>query len=518
MTMSAALAKAPIPQPDIPTFIVQAGGQGTRMEHYTWNKPKCLLPLDGKPLLYHLFERSPDSQFIVIGDYLFDVLQSYIEAFPPPARVTLVRSCDKGTCSGIAEALSHVDDPAGPLGVVWCDLLLDALPEFKTSNRPVIGLSSSFPCRWSFDDRRGLAEEMSFNRGVAGYFVFPNASFLRRVPPNGEFVAWLQRSFTDFDTVYLEKCNEIGNSAVAARHWEKRGYARFFNDVTMQGDRVVKRARVPGLAHKIEEEADWYEEAARRGFADIPAMLARTPLTLSRIDGKHPDEINLKPREKHALLESLFGTLDTLHGLGQMPANETDCHDTYIAKTVQRVAKILSLVPNRDEPFFTINGKRCRNPFADGGRLDEIVGKITCKEFRFFHGDPTFANTLVTPEGAVRLIDPRVMFGRTKFFGDPDYDWAKLYYSAIGDYDAFNRRRFSLVVWDTTVSLDIDSAGYQFTKTMFRERLGADRFRKVELLHALVWLSLAGWVDDDVDSMIAAFFNGLYWLEEWASA
>ena len=515
--MSAAHAIAAT-RPDVPTYIVQAGGQGSRMEHYTWNKPKCLVPLDGKPLLYHLFDRSPDSQFIVIGDYLFDVLKSYIERFPPPAAVKLVRSSGKGTCAGIADAIALVDDPSTRLGLVWCDLLLDELPPFRYSNRPLIGLSSNFPCRWSFDPARGLAEEMSFDRGVAGYFVFPNASFLRQVPRDGEFVKWLGQTFSDFDSVPLEKCAEIGNSATAARHWEKRGYARFFNDVTVRDDTVVKRARIPGLAHKIEEEADWYEEASRRRFANIPTMLARAPLTLSRIDGKHPDEINLKPREKCALLEKIFGVLDSLHGLGEIGSNKADRDDTYISKTILRVAKIRSLVPNYNAPFFTINGRRCRNPFGQGGDLEALIGEISCDAFRFFHGDPTFSNMLVTASGEVYLIDPRVTFGRSKFFGDPDYDWAKLYYSAVGDYDAFNRRRFRLIVWDTTVSIDIESAGFQFTKPIFAEFLGAARFRKVELLHALIWLSLAGWVDDDVDSMIAAFFNGLYWLEEWASS
>jgi hypothetical protein len=507
-----------VPRPDVPTYIVQAGGQGSRMEHYTWNKPKCLVPIDGKPLLYHLLERSPDAHFIVIGDYQFDVLRSYIKAFPPPASVTLVRSTGKGTCSGIADAAALIGEPTRPVGLVWCDLLLEELPEFRMSSRPLVGLSSSFPCRWSFDVKRGLVEEMSFDTGVAGYFVFPNASFLRQVPQDGEFVRWLGKTFADLDTVQLSACTEIGNSATALRHWEKRGYARFFNDVSVEGDRVVKRARVPALAHKIAEEADWYEEVARRHFDNVPKMLARNPLTLSRIDGKHPDEINLKPREKLLLMERMFDALGRLHGLGHIAANDDDCADTYVAKTIFRVAKILALVPNRSEPFFTINGRRCRNPFGGDGDLESLIGKIECDEFRFFHGDPTFANTLVTPSDEVYLIDPRVMFGRSKFFGDPDYDWAKLYYSAIGDYDAFNRRRFRLVVWDTTVSLHIDSAGFQFTKPIFQEFLGPKRFKKIELLHALIWLSLAGWVDDDVDSMIAAFFNGLYWLEEWASS
>lgn len=501
----------------IPTFIVQAGGQGTRMEHYTWNKPKCLVPVDGLPLLYHLFARAPDAHFVVIGDYLFEVLKAYLKAFPPRARVSLVRGSGKGTCAGIGAALELVEGE-GPVGVVWCDLLFEKLPEALPASKPLIGLSGNFPCRWSMDPQKGLREEMAFDSGVAGYFVFPNASFLRAVPESGEFVRWLSETFTEFDTVTLQSCLEVGNSAVALRQWERRGYARFFNDVRMLDATVEKRARIPDLAHKIADEADWYAEATARGYDHIPAMIGRDPLVLSRIMGAHPDALNLKPRDKHALMERIFAALRSLHDLGGAPADAGDCYDTYVSKTSQRVAKIMSLVPNADRDSFVINNKRCRNPFAGGDTLAETVGPIACDMFRFFHGDPTFANTLVTEDGGIFLIDPRVRFGKSKYFGDADYDWAKLYYSAIGDYDAFNRRRFRLVVWDGTVSLDIDSAGFSFTKPMFLERFGAARMRKVELLHALIWLSLAGWVDDDVDSMIAAFFNGLYWLEEWASA
>jgi hypothetical protein len=514
--MNAVPHHAAKPLPAIPTYIVQAGGQGTRMEHYTWNKPKCLVPIDGKPLLYHLFSAAPDAHFIVIGDYLFDVLKAYIAAFPPEARVTLVKADGKGTCSGMAAAVKQIEYTQSPVGIIWSDLYFAHLPKFADYKKPVIGMSGTFPCRWSDDPVRGLVEEISFDRGVCGYFMFPNASFLNAVPHDGEFVKWLQGTLREYDTQVIETCKEIGNSAMALRQWEHRGYARFFNDVTILADRVEKRARVPALASRIEQEADWYEEVTKRGFKAVPKLLGRNPLTLERIHGKPPCEINLKPREKYALLERLFATMSDLHNLAVAPANAEDCKDIYLTKTVQRVAKMLSLVPNRESPFFTINGRRCRNPFADGDGLAEIVGEVPCDEFRIIHGDPHFSNMLVTPAGDPYLIDPRAMFGKTKCYGDADYDWAKLYYSAVGDFDAFNKRRFRLVVWDTTVSLDIDSAGFSFTKSMFQNFLGEPRFKKIELLHALIWMSFAGWVDDDIDSMIAAFFNGLYWLEEWA--
>ena len=36
--------------------IVQAGGRGSRLRHFTWNKPKCLVSYNGKPVIYHLFD------------------------------------------------------------------------------------------------------------------------------------------------------------------------------------------------------------------------------------------------------------------------------------------------------------------------------------------------------------------------------------------------------------------------------------------------------------------------------
>ena len=55
-------------------MIVQAGGRGSRMELLTRNKPKALVPVDNRPILFHLFEKYPDKKFIIIGDYQYDVL------------------------------------------------------------------------------------------------------------------------------------------------------------------------------------------------------------------------------------------------------------------------------------------------------------------------------------------------------------------------------------------------------------------------------------------------------------
>ena len=82
--------------------IVQAGGRGSRLRHHTWNKPKCLVSVEGKPILYHLFDRFAPARFVVIGDYLFDQLEKYLAVNPPGVACELVRASEAGTAAGIA--------------------------------------------------------------------------------------------------------------------------------------------------------------------------------------------------------------------------------------------------------------------------------------------------------------------------------------------------------------------------------------------------------------------------------
>lgn len=83
------------------TVIVQAGGRGSRLRHHTWNKPKCLVSVHGKPLLYHLFDKFPTARFIIIGDYLYEQLENYLQVDPPQVEYKLIKTDQKGTCSGI---------------------------------------------------------------------------------------------------------------------------------------------------------------------------------------------------------------------------------------------------------------------------------------------------------------------------------------------------------------------------------------------------------------------------------
>ena len=190
--------------------IVQAGGRGSRLRHHTWNKPKCLVSVHGKPLLYHLFDKFPDARFIIIGDYLYEQLQNYLEVDPPTAKYELINTDEKGTCSGIDMALAMV--PADePVLLTWSDLIINDLAEFpEHTNKPIVYLTDAFTCRWSMQSA-GLAEVPSETNGVPGIFYFAERSQFPTPPHSGEFVKWFSQNVTDFRTVPANALEELGD-------------------------------------------------------------------------------------------------------------------------------------------------------------------------------------------------------------------------------------------------------------------------------------------------------------------
>jgi hypothetical protein len=119
-----------------------------------------------------------------------------------------------------------------------------------------------------------------------------------------------------------------------------------------------------------------------------------------------------------------------------------------------------------------------------------------------------------TRELRVWFIDPRGSFAKPGIFGDASYDFSKVYYSAVGGYDAFNRRMFKLHVDDDTVEVLMETPFFINTaKDIFKDYFGKNQVR-IELLHGLIWLALSGYAKDDIDSVIGSFYLGLYWIEE----
>ncbi len=501
-----------------PFVIVQAGGAGTRLRHHTANKPKCLLSVSGTPLLYRLFETFPHSSFVIVGDYKYDVLERFLHTIPPRNEVTLIRAEGKGTLAGLRQAVNAVPNDCAPITIIWSDLLFERPPDVQAGKEPLIGLSDTFRCRWHMNEQGRLVEAPSETRGVAGFFYFPNKGDLKELPGDGEFVRYLSSSKIALKPFTLAHTYELGTIEALEDYQSRRPVSRFFNKVEVGRDAVVKRARDSAFDKLLEIEADWYETVARKGYQHAPKLIRRKPFTIERIAGGHPFELDCDAADKNRILSRIIAAVDALHDLASKAADPQSANEVYCAKPVDRVASVAPLVPNIDCAFLKVNGRHCRNPIHPEHR-DWFVDKarsISVDRFSIIHGDPTFSNIIIGGDEKVWLIDPRGYFGNERNFGDPKYDWGKLYYSLQGNYDQFNRKRFKLSIADAIVDVSVQSGGWEATTDLLRERLGDD-LDDVKIMHALIWLSLSGYVKDDYDSMLAAFYIGAALLEETES-
>ncbi len=491
--------------------VVQAGGKGTRLKWYTRNKPKAIVPIGNKPLVFHLFDKFPEARFHIIGDYKVDVLTKYLDTFSK-AKYDVVGTGGKaGTCSGIREALRLV--PEGErFMLVWCDVVLDPELEIPDTDGNLIGLSSTFDCRWSMRDGE-LVEEHSSAKGVAGVFVFKDRSVLRDVPEEGEFVRWLSRSGIPLEPFDLGGSREYGLESLVPKL--EAGKCRPFNRTETHGTQIWKFPIDDQGRALAKREAAWYRHVDGFGDVAIPRIYDYyDPLKMERVNGQNVYAYDFDRSTKSEVLKRMVDSLRHLHSLEGCEKDEASIMAAYYDKTLARLNKVKGLVPHADEERIVINGKSCRNVFFHLDELRERVKALPCSEFRLIHGDCTFSNMMLRDGRYPVFIDPRGYFGNVELFGDPAYDWAKLYYSIKGNYDKFNLRRFRLDIGEE-IRLDVESNNWEDMESEFLDLVKDEVApQEIRLLHAIIWLSLTTYAWEDYDSVCGAFYNGLWYLED----
>ena len=493
-------------------IVVQAGGRGSRMERLTRNKPKALVPVNNLPMIFHLFKKFPDKKFLIIGDYKFEVLEKYLREFATVNYELIHSSGNVGTCAGIADALSKVPDNEKFL-LIWCDLILSDEHKLLDTDKNVIGISQDFKCRWSYREGK-FYEEPSDKYGVAGYFIFQNKNLLSEVPASGEFVRWLQSKNFTFTEQPLKNTKEYGLYS----EWSKlpRMRCRPFNQITVEGDKIIKQGIDEQGRELAKKEIAWYKKIQGEDFLNIPTIYEYEPLTMEFIDGQNIYEYNFIPdAQKRYILQKIIACLQEVHKLGGVKADKESYFDAYIGKTYKRLEKVRNLVPFANDEKITINGRVCRNIFYHKEECEKLVMQYLPEEFRLIHGDCTFSNMMLRHDTEPVLIDPRGYFGKIQFYGDVAYDWVKLYYSLLSNYDRFNLKRFSLEINKNEVQLEIESNGWENLEEYFFELLeGEVTKRQMKLLLAITWLSLTTYAWEDYDSICGAFYNGIYYLED----
>jgi mannose-1-phosphate guanylyltransferase len=94
--------------------LVLIGGFGTRLRPITYHVPKQLIPIAGKPMLYHVLDLLPQGvdEAVFATGYLSDAIAEYVRQFPPKVRVRCVpEATPLGTGGGMRNAGDTISDP-----------------------------------------------------------------------------------------------------------------------------------------------------------------------------------------------------------------------------------------------------------------------------------------------------------------------------------------------------------------------------------------------------------------------
>lgn len=496
---------------EIKYVIVQSGGKGTRMEHYAQNRPKCLVPVNGIPMILNTMKVYKDKKIFIIGDHLVDVLDSYLDSFGNDYDYQIIRTEESGTAGGLTKAVSFI--PEGePFIVTWSDLFFEKEQEFAFETELLVGLSNAFNCRWKYDDK--FINESSTECGVSGFFVFWDKSKFDKLSTEKSLVrGFLTEEYSgqNVSTFYNHDCFEVGEKDRYEELISQGPNHRFFNKVDIIEDLVYKRCIDLKYISVHENEKNWYKFVGEK-FDRIPKVYATDPLILQTINGKHPWEFS---DHKDTIIENCCNTLDTLHSIDSTEGNIGDCMQVYFSKSYQRIDEVSKIIPMVHRSFININGKDCINPYYNLSYFEDHVSAISnIEKYNIIHGDCTFSNTLVDDNCQVWLIDPRGTFGSTKIYGDRRYDWAKLYYSVSGNYDSINSKKFKVSILNDCVDLEIESNGYEQMSDYVISRSGMTK-KEMLLINATIWLSLTGYVKEDIDAAMYAFYKG---CELWTQA
>jgi choline kinase len=122
------------------TAVILAAGLGTRLLPLTSDRPKCLVEVDGKPMLQRMLEeviRVGFTKVILVTGYRSDKLKQWLDANPQPISIEFIHNEVFDTTNNIYSVFKLIPVLKEGFVLIEADLLLqsDALEAFRTGDR-----------------------------------------------------------------------------------------------------------------------------------------------------------------------------------------------------------------------------------------------------------------------------------------------------------------------------------------------------------------------------------------------
>lgn len=318
-----------------------------------------------------------------------------------------------------------------------------------------------------------------------------------------------------FKKIKFENFIDIGDISKYDMEIRTSNKARTFgstNNLVFTEEEVIKYTSSKKLS---ECEQDWYKNSS---FDFTPKIKSYNPLVLERIKDSQTlaDYLSYNLSEEKWVIKNVFKILREIHlSKDIMNSNYQDSFKQYYKKTIDRLETIEFLFNDFNDNVI-INGIEYRNPKELLIKNKEKIESIFTKDFRFIHGDLQLSNILIDKNKKLWVIDPHGYFGENKLFGDCMYDFAKVYYGFCGMYDQFSKgfgyveyiEKNQFIIKDL-----IDIEHLKNRRELFFKEASKINYEKVtplkiDLLHAIIWLSVSAYISNDVLSSLYGYLKG----------
>lgn len=134
--------------PGVNRVMILAGGEGVKMRPFTYEMPKCMIPVKGKPLLEHIIQLVRDQgikEIILSIDYLGEKIRDY---FGDGSKLGVkINYIEANSPTGTAQPLAKAKNPVGkePFILLHGDVLADInlldLFDFHQSHKDLITIA-----------------------------------------------------------------------------------------------------------------------------------------------------------------------------------------------------------------------------------------------------------------------------------------------------------------------------------------------------------------------------------------
>ena len=201
--------------------VILAGGKGTRISEETETKPKPMVLIGGKPIIWHLMNSYADqgfNEFIVATGYLGHVIDSWATALKSEFRITVLDTGEETLTGGrVRQVISLIKEDNFMLtyGDGLSDVNLQELVEFHSMHGKVGTVTAVRP-----PARFGVIE--SFN-GLVTHFAEKNQTDVGRI--NGGFFV-LNKTISTF----INSDHESFEAGALTRLTESQGLMAFEHD------------------------------------------------------------------------------------------------------------------------------------------------------------------------------------------------------------------------------------------------------------------------------------------------